>query len=80
MRSSQSCGLVLAALAFPRRWRFPVLVNLNRNIKLVVIVNAARAVDKADFFNMLKGLPAFAGAEQTLFLAGTLTGQKIGAA
>jgi hypothetical protein len=37
-------------------------------------------VDKADFFNMLNGLRAFGGAEQALFLAGTLTGQKTGPA
>jgi hypothetical protein len=34
-------------------------------------------VDKRDFFHMLKGLRAPEAVEQTLFLAGTETGQKI---
>jgi hypothetical protein len=35
-------------------------------------------VDKADFLHMLKGLPVIEAAEQSLFLAGTKTGQKTG--
>jgi hypothetical protein len=35
-------------------------------------------VDKTDFLHRLKGLRAFQSAEQALFLAGTLTGQKLG--
>jgi hypothetical protein len=45
-----------------------------------VIVNADRTVDKQDFLHRLKGLRAFQAAEQALFLAGTLTGQKIACA
>ena len=43
---------------------------------MVMIVNAARTVDKWDFFHMLKGLRAPEALEQTLLLAGTKTGQK----
>lgn len=43
-----------------------------------MIVNAVRTVDKPDFFHKLKGLRAPEAFEQTLFLDGIKTGQKIG--
>ena len=45
---------------------------------MVVIVNAARTVDKLDFFHMLKGLRVAEAAEQALYPDGTKTGQKTG--
>lgn len=68
----------LASRVCPRAYALPVLVNLNRYIKLVVIVNAGRVVDKAGLLNRLKGLRGKEGAEQGLCLARTLTGQKAG--
>jgi hypothetical protein len=57
---------------------FPSLVNLERKIRIVVIVNAGRTVDNRDFFHMLKGLRAVLPVGQTLPLDRTDTGQKIG--
>lgn len=71
---------VLMSRVCPRAQALPVLVNLNRYIKLVVIVNAARVVDKAGLLNRLKGLRVNESAEQGLCLARTLTGQKTGSA
>jgi hypothetical protein len=42
-----------------------------------MIVNAGRTVDKQDFFHKLKGLRVSQAVEQTLYVAGTKTGQKI---
>lgn len=57
---------------------FPSLVNLERKIRIVVIVNAGGTVDNRDFFHMLKGLRAVLPVGQTLRLDRTDTGQKIG--
>jgi hypothetical protein len=59
--------------------RFPSLVNLERKIRIVVIVNAGRTVDNRDFFYMLKGLRAVLPVGQTLRLDRIETGQKNGA-
>lgn len=59
--------------------RFPSLVNLERKIRIVVIVNAGRTVDNRDFFHMLKGLRAVLPVGQTLRLDRIETGQKSGA-
>jgi hypothetical protein len=47
--------------------RFALLVNLNTYIKIVVIVNAEKNVDKPIFAHRLKGLRYLQAAEQALY-------------
>ena len=61
-----------------KRGSSAVLVNLEKYIKIVVIVNAERTVDKSGLLHMLKGLRRFEKAGQALYAARTLTGQKSG--
>jgi hypothetical protein len=74
----QNRGRAVPTFDFSRRDAFPSLVNLDRKVRIVMIVNVCRTVDKRDFFHKLKGLRVLLPVEQTLRLDGIETGQKIG--